>query len=45
LQPKFRSKTNDILITSVTALLKERASMSAKIEKQIAAEEKALVGP
>jgi hypothetical protein len=43
LQPKFRSKTNDILISSVTAVLKERASTSLKIEKQIAVEERALV--
>ena len=43
LEGKVRVQTNDILVTSVTTHLKQRATEKAKIEKQIAIEEKALV--
>jgi len=42
LEGKVRVQTNDILVTSVTTHLKQRATEKAKIEKQIAIEEKAL---
>lgn len=44
LEPKFRLDTNDVLVSAIENYMKSRLQHTAKIEKEILVQRKALVG-